>query len=100
MSSQFKDLEESPIVQVDIKLRVESLGISSTLRIIALFGVIGEGDCFSGSRWTPSKRASGMLRLEAEKFLNMDGAFDPRRWNLRREFDDWIEESSPHPPFV
>ena len=50
MSSQFKDLEESPIVQFDIKLRVESFGISSTLRIIALFGVIGEGDCFSGSR--------------------------------------------------
>ena len=32
--------------------------------------------------------------------LNIDGDLDPRRWNLRRVFLDWMEASLPHPPCV
>jgi hypothetical protein len=74
---------ESP--KPDIILRSETSGMHSC----------------AGKSSVPSKRTSGIEKLEAEKAskekdLNMDADLDPRRWNfLLREFVDWMEASSP-----
>ena len=86
-------IDDSP--KRDVQLCSESVCISKTFRrsmLLSLFAVTGFSRILSN-------RDPGILKWSAEaNALNMDADLDPRRWNLRREFVDWMEESSPQPP--